>query len=80
MDTQNITLPLPKSILIKVKSLAVKRQISVSGLLTKKLKKPVHQEDAYVHAQRRFVQRLEQITDLGTNGRLATSQDDLHER
>ena len=49
METQNITLSLPKEILLKVKQLAVKRQTSVSGLLAQTLERLVHQEDAYAH-------------------------------
>ena len=37
METQNITLSIPKEILLRVKLLAVKRQTSVSGLLTQTL-------------------------------------------
>ena len=80
MDTQNITLSLPKDILLKVKLLAVRRQTSVSGLLTRELEKLVRQEDIYVHAHRRFMQRLEKAPDLGTNGKLLTDRDKLHER
>jgi hypothetical protein len=47
METQNITLSLPKEVLLKVKLLAVKRQTSVSGLLAQMLERLVQQEDAY---------------------------------
>ena len=80
METQNITLSLPKDILMRVKLIAVQRQTSVSGLLAGELEKLVQQEDAYAHAQRRHLDWLEQGTDLGTNGRLSTARDELHER
>jgi tryptophan 2,3-dioxygenase len=80
METQNITLSLPKKILLKVKLLAVKRQTSVSGLLTQTLERLVEQEDAYVHARQRHLQVLEQGVDLGTDGQILTRRDDLHER
>ena len=79
METQNITLSLPKDILQKVKLIAVRRQLSVSGLLTKTLETLVEQEDAYVNAQRRHLQRLEEGFDLGTSGQTLTDRDDLHE-
>ena len=41
METQNITLALPKDVLLKVKLLAVKRNTSVSGLLTQTLERLV---------------------------------------
>ena len=80
METQNITLSVPREILLKVKLLAVKRQTSVSGLLTQTLERLVQQEDAYARAQQRHMQWLEQGADLGTGGQILTRRDELHER
>ena len=80
METRNITLTMPKDVLLKVKLLAVKRQTSVSGLLTQTLERLVQQEDAYMHARQRHLQWLEQGADLGTNGQILTTRDELHER
>lgn len=80
METQNITLSIPKDVLLKVKLLAVKRQTSVSGLLAQTLTRLIQQEDAYVHARQRHLQRLEQSIDLGTGGQILIRRDELHER
>lgn len=80
METQNITLSIPKEILLKVKLLAVKRQTSISGLLAQTLERLVQQEDAYAHARQRHLQRLEQGINLGTGGQILTRRDELHER
>ena len=80
MERQNITLSLPKDTLLKVKLMAVKRQTSVSGLLTETLEKLVEQEDAYAHARRRHLQWLERSADLGTGGQISVGRDELHER
>jgi len=80
MEKQNITLPLSKDILLKVKLIAVKRQTSVSGMLTKTLEKIVQEEDAYEHSRRRHLQLLEVGEDLGTGGEIGISRDELHER
>ena len=80
METQNITLSVPKEILLKVKVIAAQRQTSVSSLLTQMLEKLVRQEDAYAHAKRRHMQWLERGADLGTHGELLTQRDELHER
>jgi len=80
METQNITLSIPKEILLQVKLIAVTRQTSVSGLLTQTLEGLVRQEDAYAHARRRHLQCLEQGVDLGTEGQVLTQRDELHER
>lgn len=80
METQNITLAIPKEILLKVKLLAVQRQTSVSSLLTTTLEDLVRQEDAYLHARQRHLQLLEQGLDLGTQGDIRIRRDELHER
>jgi hypothetical protein len=80
METRNITLTMPKDLLLKVKLLAVKRETSVSGLLTQTLERLVYQEDAYTHARQRHLQWLEEGADLGTNGQIQTTRDELHER
>jgi len=80
MENQNITLSLPKDVLMKVKLIAVQRHTSVSSLLTSEIEKLVQQEDAYIHAQRRHLDWLDQGSDLGTGGQLLTQRDELHER
>ena len=80
MEKQNITLSLPKDILLKVKLIAVKRQTSVSGMLTETLERLVQEEDAYVQSRRRHLQLLEGGEDLGAGGEIGTSRDELHER
>ena len=80
METRNITLSIAKEVLLKVKLIAVRRQTSVSGLLTQMLEQPVQQEDAYARARQRHLQRLEQGLDLGTGGQILTQRDELHER
>ena len=80
MENQNITLSLPKDILMKVKLLAVQRQTSVSGLLIRELERLVQQEEAYSQARRRHLDWLEQGADLGTVGQLTLARDEMHER
>ena len=80
MERQNITLSLPKDILLKIKLIAVKRQTSVSGLLTQILDRLAEHEDAYAHARQRHIEWLERGADLGTGGDVSVSRDELHER
>lgn len=77
MEMQNMTLSLPKDILLKVKHLAVRRHVSVSSLLTRALETLVQQEDPYARAKRRHLQRLAQGADPGTGGQIATQRDDI---
>ena len=80
METQNITLALPKELLRKVKLLAVEKQTSVSRLLTETLKEIVAREEAYARAKQRHLALLEQGIDLGTQGTIRWWREDLHER
>lgn len=80
MKTQNITLALPKDILLRIKLIAVQRQTSVSNLLTQALLRIVQQEDNYTRAQRRHLQSLDRAFDLGTHGTVVIQRDGLHER
>jgi hypothetical protein len=80
METQNITLSLPKDILLKVKLIAVQRNTSVSHLLAQTLEQLVRQEDAYHQARRRHLAWLDQGADLGTGGAVQGQREDLHER
>jgi hypothetical protein len=80
METQNVTLSIPKETLCKIKLIAVQRETSISGLLTEALEKLVQQEDAYAHARQRHLQWLEQDLNLGTMGRVLTRREELHER
>jgi hypothetical protein len=80
METQNVTLSLPKDVLLKVKLLAVKRRTSLSGLLTQTLETLVEREDAFNRARLRHLECLEHSSDLGTGGVGPSSRDELHER
>ncbi len=81
METQNITLALPRDILMRVKLLAVQREMSVSGLLAAELENLVAREDAYSRAMQRHLRRLADATnELGTEGQILTTRDELHER
>lgn len=80
MDTQNITLSIPKEVLVKIKVIAARRQTSVSRMLTQMLERLVQQEDAYDGASRRHAQLLKEGVDLGTRGEISTAREDLHER
>ena len=77
---QNVTLALPVDLLQQVKILAVKRGSSLSGLLAAQLRELVRQDADYRRARRRFRDRMKTLPDLGTNGRVTWTREDLHER
>ena len=80
MEMQNITLSLSKRTLKKIKLIAVQRQTSVSGLLTKVLDDLVDEETGYSSARRRQLDLLEQGLDLRLGGERLAQRETLHER
>jgi hypothetical protein len=80
METQNITLSLPKRTLKKIKQIAAQRQTSVSGLLSELLEQIADQETGYSRARHRQLILLEKGIDLGLNGQRPASREELHER
>ncbi len=80
MEYQNITLSLPKDILLKAKYIAVERRISVSSLLAGALENIVKKDDAYKKARERHLMILNGAPDLGTKGNMSWSRRDIHER
>lgn len=80
MERQNITLSLPKALLRKAKTLAVMQDRSLSDLLRKTLEEKVKEETGYQKASRRQLAVIEKGFDLGTQGKITISRDELHER
>ena len=78
METQNITLSLPKTILRRMKILAAQRQTSVSRLLTQAVVNMLAEETEYEAARKRQTLLLEKGFNLGF--RKPASRGELHER
>lgn len=71
---------LPGEDLRRVRILAARRGTSVSRLLAGMLKDLLEQETGYVLAKERNLSMLAQGRDLGTNGHICWSRDELHDR
>ncbi len=80
MQTQNVTLSLPKDKLRQAKLIAVQRQISLSGLLARLIEDLVKSEQRYDRSRRHHMAILEQGYDLGTRGRAHATREELHGR
>jgi len=80
MDTQNITLSIPKQLLRKVKRIALEKDTSISGLMRQMLVDLVEQEDRYHQGRERHLVLLRSGTDLGTNGEINWDREELHDR
>lgn len=80
MRRQNITLSLPKDLLQKAKIIAVKNNISLSGLLSDYLAKITNEEEAYQMAQARHRRLLKKGFDFGLEGDIPWKREELHEK
>jgi len=80
MEMQNITLSVPKSTLKKIKLMAVRRETSISRLITEAMEKIAAQDDVYIQARERQLAVLEKGFDLGFGDSKLPSRDELHER
>jgi hypothetical protein len=78
--TQNVTLAIPKQILRKAKILAVQKNTSLSGLLTRTLVELVEREEDYEQARIRNLEMLKSGFDFGTQGKITWKREELHER
>ncbi|MBS4060006.1 MAG: CopG family transcriptional regulator [Bacteroidetes bacterium] len=80
METQNITLSIPKSTLHKVKLVAVRRETSISKLMAEAMEKLASEDESYIQARDRQLALLEKGFDLGFGESKLPSRDELHER
>jgi len=80
MERQNITLSIPRETLKKAKHLAVAKDQSLSGLLTKYIEDLVRKEEQYGKAQRRQLKLMEAGIDFGLKGAVNWAREDTHER
>ncbi|MEW6696906.1 MAG: DUF6364 family protein [Bacillota bacterium] len=80
MEYQNITLSIPKEILKKVKHIAVEKNTSVSGLLSRHLEDIVARDDAYKKAKSSQMEIMEKGLNLLSEGKISWNREDLHER
>ena len=80
MERQNVTLSLPKPLLRKAKAMATKAEKSLSELLREALEEKVNEESGYKKAKRSQLNLLKSGFDLGTEGHLKISREELHAR
>ena len=80
MNRQNVTLSLPKSLLKKVKTMASKKDKSLSQILKESLEEKVREETGYKRAKEKHKTLLIKGFNLGTKGHFTISREELHER
>ena len=80
METQNVTLAIPKQVLSDARLLVMKRQTSLSALVTQMLAEMVAEENDYTKARDHHLGLLNANRDLGTRGVIGRTREDVHER
>lgn len=75
---QNITLAMDKELIKKAKTLAARKETSVTRLLSGYLEHVVQHEERYQAAKRKALQKLRQGYHLGGTG--IKSREELHAR
>jgi uncharacterized protein YoaH (UPF0181 family) len=80
VERRNITLSLPRDLLISARHLAVEKGVSLSGMLADLLREMIDHEQACQRAVERIERRLTRGFDLGTGGKVTWTRGELHER
>ncbi len=80
MEKQNVTLSIPKTVLKQAKIIAASQDKSLSQLMRESLEEKVREETDYNSARKRQLKLLKKGLDLGTDGQVKTSRDELHAR
>ncbi len=80
MANQNVTLSLPRDVLLEARHLAVERGMSLSRLLAAYLQELVQRESRYDQAQERARARMRRGVPMGVGEKPGWTRDELHER
>ena len=77
---KNVTLSLPEPVLRRFRAYAAEHNQSISGLMTRAIEKLMEHDDEYGRAKRRFIERMHNAPDLGTNGEITWTHDEIYGR
>ena len=77
---RNVTLSLPKSLLQRAKLAAVRKDKSLSEFMKDALEEKIRKDSGYKKAKERQVKLMSMRIDLGTEGSISISREELHER
>lgn len=80
MEKQNVTLSVPKELLRQAKIIAASQDKSLSQLIRDSLEEKAREAADYNKARNRQLRLLKKGFDLGTEGQVKTSRDEIHVR
>jgi len=78
VDKRNLTISLPKNLLLRAKIMAAKQEISLNHLIQELLEKAIARAEGYESSMQEHLSFLQQGWDLNTQ--TLPSRDELHER
>jgi hypothetical protein len=76
----NVTLSMPETLLRRFRVFAASRNQSMSSLMTLAVRQMIEQDTQTRKAKQRFLERIRNSPDRGTNGAIEWTRDELHER
>lgn len=80
MKKRNITLSISRELIQKAKIIAVKNNTSLSRLLQDYLTEIVERDEAYGQAREKHEKALQKGFNLGLNGKIRWTREELHDR
>lgn len=80
MKKQNVTLSLPRDLLIKAKHIAIDKNISLSGMLTNMLREIVEREDEYIKAKEEHFKIMEEGNSYMVGDKNKWKKEEIHDR
>lgn len=79
-NQKNVTLSLPEDLLRRFRVYAASHDRSMNELMTRAIQRMLVEGDTWEESQRRFIDGIRNADDLGTNGVLTWTRDEIHER
>ena len=80
MELQDVTISVPKRLFKEAQALAALREKSLAQLLREVLEEEVREVTGYKRAKKRQIKILQEGFNLGTNGSITISREELYER
>jgi metal-responsive CopG/Arc/MetJ family transcriptional regulator len=79
-EQTNVTLSLPEVLVRRFRVFAASRNQSMSSLMAVAIRQMIEQDAQTRKAKQRFLERIRNAPDRGTNGVIRWTRDELHER
>jgi predicted transcriptional regulator len=79
-NMQNVTFRLPTELVDKFRVFAATERKSMTALAADAIERYMNDQERRRAAAKRFIEQMRKGYDLGTNGKITWTRDELHER